>query len=75
MKIENKPIKKILFELLTAGEVFESSRKGTMFTYMCIEDSQNTCNAVDLTTGVLTYFGKAEEVMPLYDAVLLREHE
>ena len=30
-------------------------------------------HAVELTTGRLTYFGSAEEVVPLYDAVLLRE--
>ena len=75
MKIVNKPMKKIRFELLIAGEVFESNRNDTTFTYMRIENRQGTCNAVDLTTGVLTYFGKAEEVVPLYDAVLLREQE
>lgn len=76
MKIGNKPMKKILFGLLTAGEVFESSRKGTVFTFMRIDDSQNTnCNAVDLINGRLTYFGTAEEVVPLYDAILLREQE
>lgn len=76
MKIENKPMKKVRFELLVAGEVFESKHKGTMLTYMRIEDSQKTnCNAVDLIDGTLTYFGGAEEVMPLYDAILLREGE
>lgn len=75
MKIVNKPMKKIRFELLVTGEVFESNRNDTMFTYMRIENSQGTCNAVDLATGVLTYFEKAEEVVPLYDAVLLREQE
>lgn len=75
MKIVNKPMKEVRFELLVAGEVFESDRNGIIFTYMRIENSHNTCNAVNLTTGVLTYFGKAEEVMPLYDAVLLREQE
>lgn len=76
MKIINKPVKKILFGLLTAGEVFESSHKGTMFTFMRIDDSQEiNCNAVNLINGTLTYFGSAEEVMPLYDAVLLREQE
>ena len=75
MKIGNKPVKKIRFELLVAGEVFESKRKGTVLTYMRVEDSIMICNAVDLTTGTLTYFGEAEEVMPLYNAVLLREQE
>lgn len=76
MKIRNKTMKKIRFELLTAGEVFESSRAGTVFTFMRIEDSQKTnCNAVDLANGILTYFGRAEEVVPLYDAILLREQE
>ncbi len=76
MKIGNKPMKKIRFELLTAGEVFESSREGTVFTFMRIEDSQKTnCNAVDLMNGRLTYIGYAEEVVPLYDAILLREGE
>lgn len=75
MKIENKPMKKIRFELLVAGEVFESSRKGTVLTYMRVEDKQMTYNAVDLINGTLTYFGKDEEVVPLYDAVLLRESE
>lgn len=75
MEICNRPMKKDRFELLVAGEVFETSRKGDKFTYMRIEDSQRTCNAVDLTTGRLTYFGSAEEVVPLYDAVLLRERE
>lgn len=73
MEIINKSMKKIRFELLVAGEVFESDREGTVFTYMRIEDSQRTCNAVDLINGTLTYFGKEEEVTPLYDAVLLRE--
>lgn len=69
-------MKKIRFELLVAGEVFESKRKGAEFTYMRIEDSQKTnCNAVELTDGILTYFGKEEEVVPLYDAILLREQE
>lgn len=75
MKIVNKPMKKVRFELLVAGEVFELNRDGIMFTYMRVENIHNTCNAIDLTTGVLTYFGGAEEVMPLYDAVLLREQE
>lgn len=76
MKISNKPIKKTLFGLLAAGEVFEPSRKGTTFTYMRIEDSKKTnCNAVDLISGTLTYFETAEEVVPLYDTVLLRENE
>lgn len=73
MRIENRPMKKDRFELLVAGEVFESDRNGTVITYMRVEDKQMTYNAVDLTDGVLTYFGKEEEVMPLYDAVLLRE--
>ena len=73
MEICNRTIKKVRFELLVAGEVFESDRKGTVFTYMRIEDSQRTCNAVDLTDGTLTFFGKEEEVVPLYDAILLRE--
>lgn len=69
-------MKKVKFELLTAGEVFETNRKGDEFTYMRIKDSQKTnCNAIELTNGILTYFGKEEEVVPLYDAVLLREHE
>lgn len=76
MKIGNKPVKKILFGLLTAGEVFEASYKDTLFTFMRIDDSQNICyNAVNLINGTLTYFGSAEKVMPLYDAILLREQE
>ena len=76
MKIENRPMEKIRFRLLVAGEVFESQRNGTVFTFIRIEDSQKTnCNAVDLIGGRLTYFGKDEEVVPLYDAVLLRESE
>lgn len=73
MRIENRHMKKDRFELLVAGEVFESDLKGTMLTYMRVEDKQMTYNAVDLTNGTLTYFGKEEEVFPLYDAVLLRE--
>lgn len=73
MEICNRPMKKDRFELLVAGEVFESNREGTVITYMCVEDKQMTYNAVDLTNGTLTYFGKEEEVVPLYDAVLLRE--
>jgi hypothetical protein len=34
MKIENRHMKKDRFELLVAGEVFESDLKGTMLTYM-----------------------------------------
>lgn len=47
MKIVNKPMKKVKFELLTAGEVFETNRKGDEFTYMRIKDSQRTYNAND----------------------------
>lgn len=74
MEIVNKKMKKVEFKLLVAGEVFESNRKGTVLTYMRVEDSKKTnCNAVDLIDGMLTYFGEDEEVTPLYDAVLLRE--
>lgn len=39
-----------------------------MFTYMRIENSQETnCNAVDLTSGTLTYFGTAEKLVPKND--------
>lgn len=75
MKIINKPMKKVKFELLTAGEVFELNREGTVITCMRVKDKQLTYNAVDLTNGILTYFGRAEEVVPLYDAILLREQE
>lgn len=76
MKIGNRPMKKIRFDLLVAGEVFESSRNGSESTYMRIDGSQKSnCNAVDLTSGTLTFFGKEEEVVPLYDAILLREQE
>lgn len=73
MEIVNKPMKKDRFELLVSGEVFESNRNGTVLTYMRVEDKQMTYNAVDLINGTLTYFGKEEEVAPLYDAILLRE--
>lgn len=73
MEICNRTIKKVRFELLVAGEVFESDRKGTVLTYMRVEDKQMTYNAVDLTNGTLTFFGKEEEVAPLHDAILLRE--
>ena len=74
MEIVNKPMEKVEFKLLVAGEVFESNRKGTVLTYMRVEDSKKAnCNAVDLIDGMLTYFGEEEEVVPLYDAILLRE--
>lgn len=75
MEICNRPMKKDRFELLVAGEVFESDRNCIVITYMRVEDKQMTYNAVDLTNGTLTFFGKEEEVVPLYDAILLREHE
>lgn len=68
MKIGNKSVKKILFGLLTAGEVFEANYKDTMFTFMRIDNnSQDICyNAVNLINGTLTYFGSAEKVIPHY---------
>lgn len=60
---------------MVAGEVFESNHKDTVLTYMRVEDKQMNYNAVDLKNGTLNYFGEAEEVVPLYDAILLREQE